>query len=198
MGCSFFSKKKLVEELKISKGKLAVEKSNRKGSPTGTKRNDQKRPPHPPELKPLSSHGDDDDRGSIGPEMQTGATTPVGDAVEAAAAGSSSLIFLGTGCSGALPHMRCLIQPSTPPCAVCSQALTLPPERNPNYRCALTSFQAGVRPRILRTLSANAHSNFREPNHLYSIFETYIPFRFAVFVLQIGPDGDCLVISYDW
>jgi hypothetical protein len=30
MGCSFFSKKKLVEELKISKGKLAVEKTNRK------------------------------------------------------------------------------------------------------------------------------------------------------------------------
>ncbi|CAL4934924.1 unnamed protein product [Urochloa decumbens] len=48
---------------------------------------------------------------------------------------SSSLIFLGTGCSGALPDARCLIQPSTPPCAVCSTALSLPPPRNPNYRC---------------------------------------------------------------
>jgi hypothetical protein len=95
--------------------------------------------------------------------MQAGATTPVEDAVEdavEAAAAGSSLIFLGTGCSGALPHMRCLIQPSTPPCAVCSQALTLPPERNPNYRCALTSLQAGARLRVLRTLSANPHFNF--------------------------------------
>ncbi|CAN6323196.1 unnamed protein product [Urochloa humidicola] len=47
----------------------------------------------------------------------------------------SSLIFLGTGCSGALPDARCLIQPSAPPCAVFSTALSLPPDRNPNYRC---------------------------------------------------------------
>ena len=47
---------------------------------------------------------------------------------------SSSLIFLGTGCSGALPDARCLIQPSEPPCTVCSTALSLPPDRNPNYR----------------------------------------------------------------
>uniref|UniRef100_A0ACD5WBN4 Uncharacterized protein n=1 Tax=Avena sativa TaxID=4498 RepID=A0ACD5WBN4_AVESA len=73
-------------------------------------------------------------RGSAQRSMQAAATAPTGDAVEAAAP-ASSLIFLGTGCSGALPHVRCLIQPSTPPCAVCSQALTLPPERNPNYRC---------------------------------------------------------------
>uniref|UniRef100_A0A0D9VWT2 Protein kinase domain-containing protein n=1 Tax=Leersia perrieri TaxID=77586 RepID=A0A0D9VWT2_9ORYZ len=53
----------------------------------------------------------------------------------AAAASSSSLIFLGTGCSGALPDARCLIHPSTPPCPVCSQSLSLQPERNPNYRC---------------------------------------------------------------
>ncbi|KAM0950699.1 putative metallo-beta-lactamase, ribonuclease Z/Hydroxyacylglutathione hydrolase [Dioscorea sansibarensis] len=49
--------------------------------------------------------------------------------------GSSSLIFLGTGCSTAVPNARCLIQPSDPPCEVCSQALCVPPERNPNYRC---------------------------------------------------------------
>ncbi|CAM0875740.1 unnamed protein product [Alopecurus aequalis] len=67
--------------------------------------------------------------------MQAAATPPTGDAVDEAASASSSLIFLGTGCSGALPDVRCLIQPSAPPCAVCSQALSLPPDRNPNYRC---------------------------------------------------------------
>uniref|UniRef100_A0A453JLK8 Metallo-beta-lactamase domain-containing protein n=1 Tax=Aegilops tauschii subsp. strangulata TaxID=200361 RepID=A0A453JLK8_AEGTS len=48
---------------------------------------------------------------------------------------SSSLVFLGTGCSSAVPNARCLIQPSDPPCAVCSQSLSVPPEVNPNYRC---------------------------------------------------------------
>ncbi|CAA2967753.1 hydrolase [Olea europaea subsp. europaea] len=47
----------------------------------------------------------------------------------------SSLIFLGTGCSSALPNAMCLIQPSDPPCHVCSQSLSIPPEQNPNYRC---------------------------------------------------------------
>nr|CAB3486996.1 unnamed protein product [Digitaria exilis] len=47
---------------------------------------------------------------------------------------SSSLIFLGTGCSGALPDTRCLIRQSTPPCTVCSMGLSLPPDQNPNYR----------------------------------------------------------------
>ncbi|XP_020599785.1 putative hydrolase C777.06c isoform X2 [Phalaenopsis equestris] len=49
--------------------------------------------------------------------------------------GISSLIFLGTGCSSALPNARCLTQPMDPPCQVCSQSLFLPPEKNPNYRC---------------------------------------------------------------
>uniref|UniRef100_A0A0D3HWR7 Metallo-beta-lactamase domain-containing protein n=1 Tax=Oryza barthii TaxID=65489 RepID=A0A0D3HWR7_9ORYZ len=48
---------------------------------------------------------------------------------------SSSLVFLGTGCSSAVPNARCLIQPPDPPCAVCSQSLSVPPELNPNYRC---------------------------------------------------------------
>ncbi|KAL5217825.1 hypothetical protein ABZP36_018509 [Zizania latifolia] len=65
----------------------------------------------------------------IDPAMEPPATTPAREDA------SSSLIFLGTGCSGTLPDARCLIQPSTPPCAVCSQALSLPPEQNPNYRC---------------------------------------------------------------
>lgn len=46
----------------------------------------------------------------------------------------SALIFLGTGCSSAIPNAMCLIQPSHPPCSVCSQALSIPPEQNPNYR----------------------------------------------------------------
>ncbi|KAJ3694810.1 hypothetical protein LUZ60_000187 [Juncus effusus] len=49
--------------------------------------------------------------------------------------GGSSLIFLGTGCSSAVPNARCLIQPSDPPCNVCFQSLTIPPNQNPNYRC---------------------------------------------------------------
>ncbi|KAF4363087.1 putative hydrolase C777.06c [Cannabis sativa] len=47
----------------------------------------------------------------------------------------STLIFLGTGCSSAVPNARCLIQPSDPPCSVCSQSLSVSPDQNPNYRC---------------------------------------------------------------
>lgn len=56
-----------------------------------------------------------------------------GGAVEAEK--QSALIFLGTGCSSAVPNALCLIQPSDPPCPVCSQSLSLPPGQNPNYRC---------------------------------------------------------------
>ncbi|XP_071739558.1 putative hydrolase C777.06c [Rutidosis leptorrhynchoides] len=48
---------------------------------------------------------------------------------------TSALMFLGTGCSSAVPNAMCLIQPSDPPCKVCFQSLSTPPERNPNYRC---------------------------------------------------------------
>ncbi|GAB4840655.1 hypothetical protein Ancab_021422 [Ancistrocladus abbreviatus] len=47
----------------------------------------------------------------------------------------SALIFLGTGCSSAVPNCMCLIQPSDPPCRVCFQSLGIPPDQNPNYRC---------------------------------------------------------------
>ncbi|XP_061370044.1 putative hydrolase C777.06c [Gastrolobium bilobum] len=47
----------------------------------------------------------------------------------------SALIFLGTGCSSMVPNVMCLIQPADPPCPVCVQSLSLPPEQNPNYRC---------------------------------------------------------------
>ncbi|KAM2582542.1 hypothetical protein TB1_004669 [Malus domestica] len=48
--------------------------------------------------------------------------------------GRSALIFLGTGCSGSVPNAMCLIQASDP-CHVCAQALSIPPDQNPNYRC---------------------------------------------------------------
>nr|CAB3462641.1 unnamed protein product [Digitaria exilis] len=56
---------------------------------------------------------------------------------DAPPASSSSLVFLGTGCSSAVPNARCLIQPPDPPCPVCSQSLSVPPELNPNYRYRL-------------------------------------------------------------
>ncbi|RZB96138.1 putative hydrolase [Glycine soja] len=46
----------------------------------------------------------------------------------------SALIFLGTGSSGSVPCMRCLIDPSDPPCPVCAYSLSFPPHLNPNYR----------------------------------------------------------------
>ncbi|KAL8138251.1 hypothetical protein V2J09_004252 [Rumex salicifolius] len=50
-------------------------------------------------------------------------------------ASSSALIFLGTGCSSAVPYAMCLIRRLHPPCTVCSQSLSVPPKFNPNYRC---------------------------------------------------------------
>ncbi|KAK2447551.1 Metallo-hydrolase/oxidoreductase superfamily protein [Trifolium repens] len=47
----------------------------------------------------------------------------------------SALIFLGTGCSSMVPNVMCLINPSNPICSVCAQSLSIPPEKNPNYRC---------------------------------------------------------------
>lgn len=47
----------------------------------------------------------------------------------------SALIFLGTGSSGSVPNAVCLIRPSNPPCQVCFQSFSVPPEHNPNYRC---------------------------------------------------------------
>ncbi|KAK8963134.1 hypothetical protein KSP40_PGU017403 [Platanthera guangdongensis] len=65
--------------------------------------------------------------------METGATQNGNDT--RSVNGVSSLIFLGTGCSSALPNAQCVILPADPPCEVCSQSLSLPPEQNPNYRC---------------------------------------------------------------
>lgn len=52
----------------------------------------------------------------------------------------TALIFLGTGCSGAVPDFRCLLQPSDPPCHVCSKSLSVLPHLNPNYRYVFPSF----------------------------------------------------------
>lgn len=52
----------------------------------------------------------------------------------------SALIFLGTGCSSMVPNLMCLLQPSDPPCPVCVQSLSIPPERNPNYRSSFLFF----------------------------------------------------------
>lgn len=49
-------------------------------------------------------------------------------------AARSALIFLGTGCSSMVPNLMCLLRPADPPCSICFQALSIPPDRNPNYR----------------------------------------------------------------
>lgn len=67
-----------------------------------------------------------------GIEKEDGNLTENGFRMEAQS--TSALIFLGTGCSSAVPNAMCLIQPTDPPCKVCSQALSVPPERNPYYR----------------------------------------------------------------
>ncbi|KAK9267320.1 hypothetical protein L1049_009744 [Liquidambar formosana] len=56
----------------------------------------------------------------------------------------SSLIFLGTSYSSAVPNAMCLIQPSNPPCKVCFQALSVLPERNPNYRLSTLDWAEDV------------------------------------------------------
>ncbi|KMZ64799.1 Metal-dependent hydrolase, beta-lactamase superfamily [Zostera marina] len=58
---------------------------------------------------------------------------------------TSSLIFLGTGCSSYVPSGMCLLKPSEPPCDVCFQSMSISPENNPNYRCN-TSLLIDYRP----------------------------------------------------
>ncbi|XP_042416655.1 putative hydrolase C777.06c [Zingiber officinale] len=73
--------------------------------------------------------------GSQHEELENGTPPERSVAINGVGAGRSSLIFLGTGCSTAVPNARCLIRPTDPPCSVCFQSLSVPPERNPNYRC---------------------------------------------------------------
>lgn len=73
----------------------------------------------------------------------------------------SALIFLGTGCSSSIPYTRCLIRPPNPPCHVCTQSLTLPPLRNPNYRS------------IFFTLSQSYHKNVANSDFIVLIIELH-------------------------
>ncbi|XP_062184366.1 putative hydrolase C777.06c [Phragmites australis] len=110
------------------------------------------------------------------------ATTPTSGT---AAAASSSLIFLGTGCSGALPDTRCLIKPSTPPCAVCSTALSLPPDRNPNYRLNTS------------LLIDYCHN---DGTHKYTLIDVGKTFREQVlrwFVHHKVPSVDAIILTHD-
>lgn len=75
--------------------------------------------------------------GSPHEEFENGMLPESSVTINGVGTGRSSLIFLGTGCSSAVPNARCLIRPTDPPCAVCFQSLSLPPERNPNYRYTL-------------------------------------------------------------
>ncbi|KAM3277858.1 hypothetical protein ACQJBY_045631 [Aegilops geniculata] len=116
--------------------------------------------------------------------MEPAATDLTGDALAAAAA-ASSLVFLGTGCSGALPDARCLIQPSAPPCTVCSQALSLPPDRNPNYRCNTS------------LLIDYCHD---DATHKYILIDVGKTFREQVlrwFVHHKVPSVDSIILTHD-
>ncbi|KAF8684770.1 hypothetical protein HU200_044193 [Digitaria exilis] len=112
----------------------------------------------------------------------TGSTTTAGASPPSS---SSSLIFLGTGCSGALPDARCLIQPSAPPCAVCSTALSLPPDRNPNYRC--------------NTSLLIDYCNYNE-THKYILVDVGKTFREQVlrwFVHHKVPSVDSIILTHE-
>ena len=95
-------------------------------------------------------------QGSMGPDP---ATPPAGST---AASVSSSLIFLGTGCSGALPDTRCLIRPGTPPCHVCSMGLSLPPDQNPNYRCERQRILASIDMELLHLATEFIFTEYKE------------------------------------
>ncbi|XP_057428569.1 putative hydrolase C777.06c [Lotus japonicus] len=97
----------------------------------------------------------------------------------------SALIFLGTGCSSMVPNVMCLIQPSNPPCSVCVQSLTLPPDRNPNYRC-----------------NTSLLIDYRESNgdHNYILIDVGKTFREGVlrwFTLHQIPRIDSIILTHE-
>uniref|UniRef100_A0A453LQV0 Metallo-beta-lactamase domain-containing protein n=1 Tax=Aegilops tauschii subsp. strangulata TaxID=200361 RepID=A0A453LQV0_AEGTS len=126
----------------------------------------------------------DDKRAGVHLAMEPAATDPTGDALAAAAA-ASSLVFLGTGCSGALPDARCLIQPSAPPCTVCSQALSLPPDRNPNYRCNTS------------LLIDYCHDNDTHKYILIAVGKTFREQVLRWFVHHKVPSVDSIILTHD-
>lgn len=99
----------------------------------------------------------------------------------------SSLIFLGTGCSSALPNSMCLIQPTDPPCNVCSQALSLPPHLNPNYRCNTS-------------LLIDYCENERDDKHSYILIDVGKTFRDQVlrwFTFHKIPRVDSIILTHE-
>ncbi|KAG2688906.1 hypothetical protein I3760_09G114900 [Carya illinoinensis] len=98
---------------------------------------------------------------------------------------SSALIFLGTGCSSAVPNARCLIQPSDPPCNICFQSLSVPPMQNPNYRC---------------NTSLLIDYCEREGNHSYILIDVGKTFREQVlrwFTLHKIPRVDSIILTHE-
>ncbi|XP_024017446.1 putative hydrolase C777.06c [Morus notabilis] len=97
----------------------------------------------------------------------------------------SALTFLGTGGSGSVPSVSCLIQPSDPPCPVCSPALFLPPEKNPNYRC---------------NSSLLFDNRLSDGNRSYILIDVGKTFREQVlrwFTLYKIPRVDSIILSHD-
>ncbi|WCJ39062.1 Metallo-hydrolase/oxidoreductase superfamily protein [Euphorbia peplus] len=98
----------------------------------------------------------------------------------------SALIFLGTRCSSAVPNAMCLIQPSDPPCHVCSQSLSLPPHQNPNYRCNTS------------LLIDYCHTN--DANHNYILIDVGKTFREQVlrwFTFHNIPSVDSIILTHE-
>lgn len=98
----------------------------------------------------------------------------------------SALIFLGTGCSNAVPNVRCLLQPSDPPCSVCSQALSVPPNQNPNYRC--------------NTSLVIDHYSESDNAHSYILIDVGKTFREQVlrwFTLHNIPRIDSIILTHE-
>ncbi|XP_027915611.1 putative hydrolase C777.06c isoform X1 [Vigna unguiculata] len=98
----------------------------------------------------------------------------------------SALIFLGTGSSGSVPSMSCLIEPSDPPCSVCTQSLSLPPQSNPNYRC--------------NTSLLIKYYSQTDATHKYILIDAGKTFRESVlrwFVFHRIPRVDSIVLTHD-
>ncbi|KAL2343412.1 hypothetical protein Fmac_004697 [Flemingia macrophylla] len=98
----------------------------------------------------------------------------------------SAVIFLGTGSSGSVPSVRCLIEPSDPPCSVCAQSLSLPPHLNPNYRC--------------NTSLLIQYYSQTDATHKYILIDAGKTFREAVlrwFVFHHIPRLDSILLTHD-
>ncbi|CAL0334686.1 unnamed protein product [Lupinus luteus] len=97
----------------------------------------------------------------------------------------SALIFMGTGCSSMVPNLMCLLHPSDPPCPVCLQSLSIPPDQNPNYRCN-TSL-------LIDYCESNG-------NHNYILIDVGKSFREAVlrwFVPHRIPRIDSIILTHE-